>query len=158
MARQIEAVPMRSPVLGLEGRLHRELARFLDTLRRLLGLTSEQVGAVALTAQDATIAATAIIPAVSVHNVLSRVSYSLQITRAATVSSSATLTIGWTRNSVSCSQAFAAVTGNTTATQQNGVIVIYPDAGASVTYGVVYASVGATTMLFALDVRLDELP
>ncbi len=154
---QIEPVPIRSQVVDERGVFHRNIVRFLNTLRQLLSLTSIQTGAVSLSAQDATIAATAI-PAPETQNVLQRVTYSLRITQAATVSSSATVTIGWTTSSVSCSQAFAAVTGNTTATQQNDSVVIFPDAATSITYGVVYASVGATVMQYALDVRLDELP
>lgn len=154
---ELEPVPMRSPVLGLKGVLHREIVRFLNTLRTWVSRTAQQMGAVSLSGQDATIAATAI-DAPAVQNVLHRVSYSLRITQAATISSSATVTLGWTTNSVSCSQAFAAVTGNTTATQQNGSIVIFPDAATSVTYGVVYASAGATPMTYSFDARLDVLP
>ena len=150
---------MRAPVLEetRTGLLHRTYVRFLNTLRTLLSRTSVQVGATAMTAQSATISTTAVATP-ELQNVLTRVSYSLRITRAATTSSSATLTLGWTTNSVSCTQAFAAVTGNTTGTQQSGTIVIFPDVATSVTYAVVYASAGATTMQYALDVRVEALP
>ena len=154
----VEPVPVRSPVLGLNGVLHREIVNFLQTLRTLLSRVIVRIGSTSLTAQDATIATTAIDAPSLIQNVLHRVSYSLRITQAATVSSSATVTLGWTTNSVSCTQAFTAVTGNTTATQQSASIVIFPDAATSVTFGVVYASVGATSMTYALDVLLDVLP
>ena len=154
----VEPVPMRSQVVGFGGVLHRDLVNFLQTLRTLLSRVIVRVGASNLTAQAATIAATDIAAPALLQNVLHRVTYSLRITQAATVSSSATLTLGWTTNSVSCTQSFAAVTGNTTATQQSGSIVIFPDAASSVNYSVAYASVGATSMTFALDVLLDVLP
>jgi len=148
---------MRSPVLGLGGVLHREIVRFLNTLRGLLSRTSQQVGAVEVAAEDATIATTAI-DTPTLQNALYQATYSLRIVTPGTVSSSATLTLGWTTNSVSCSQAFTALTGNTTATQQSGMAVMFPDAATSVTYALAYASVGATAMTYDLDIRLDVLP
>jgi hypothetical protein len=154
----VPPVPVRSPVVEtISGVLHRELVRFLNTLREWLGNTSQQVGTVELEAQGAAIVTTNV-PTATLQTGLYRASYSLRITQAATVSSSATLTLGWTSNSVSCSQSFTAVTGNTTATQQSGSITINVDTATSVTYAVAFASVGATSMQYALDVRLEELP
>lgn len=154
-------VPMRSPVL--EGRtaltavLHREMVRFFDTLRQWLSQTGQQVGAVALEAQGAAVVTT-VVPASTLDGALYRASYSLRITQAATTSSSAAVTFGWVSSGIPCSQAFVAVTGNTTASQSSDIITIDVDSATSVTYAVAYTSVGATSMTYAVDVRLERLP
>lgn len=151
-------VPMRSPALdAANGWLHREIVNFLESLRRWLGRTSQELGSVAETAQGAAIATTDI-PTSTLQEGLYRASYSLRITRAATTSSSAGMTFGWTTNGVSVTQTFTAVTGNTTASQTSGSITIQVDAATPVTYAISYASVGATSMQYAFNVRLEELP
>ena len=117
-----------------------------------------QIGRVSLTAQGASIGATSIgLPAVAAS--LYRVSYIARISRAGSVSSSLTVTFGWTRSSVSISQAGAAITGNTTATQQNGTLTIRVDANSPLTYSTTYADGGgATSMQYELDVRVEKLP
>jgi len=157
MSHQLVPVPMRSKVLDILGHLSRDLVRFLDSLRNWLSATGRQIGDVALTAQSAAITTTDV-PATTLDGTLYRASYSLRITQAATTSSSAQLTLGWTSDSVSCAQTFAAVTGNTTATQQSDVIVIAADSATTVTYAVAYSSTGATSMTYALDIRLEVLP
>src|SRR5512147_1295744 len=74
-----------------------------------------------------------------------RASYYAQISQAATVSSSLTVTIGWTTWGVAQTQAGTAITGNTTATHQSGSMILRSDAGTAVTYAAAYASVGATS-------------
>lgn len=163
----IPPVPMRSPVLGHSPSdperkqpflavLSKDLVNFLNTLRGLLGSAAQFIASVGLDTQSATIVTTAM-PG-TLQEGLVRVTYSLRISRAATVSSSAQLTLGWTTNSVSCTQTFAAVTGNTTATQQSGSIMVFTDAGSTISYAVVYASVGATSMQYSLDVVAEDIP
>lgn len=163
---QLPPVPMRSPVLESGASdpgkrqpfmavLHREIVNFLNLLRQAASVASQFVGSVGLSAQAASIPTTdiATFPAG-----LYRVGYSLRITQAATTSSSAQLTIGWTSHSVSCSQTFPALTGNTTASQSSDQIVVNVDASTPITYSVTYASVGATPMQFALSIFVEELP
>lgn len=102
---------------------------------------------------------TTTLPIQSVTAGLYRVSYVLQITTPGTVSSSATFTLGWTNaNGVACSQSGAALTGNTTATQQNGTFVVNVSASSNITYAVAYASVGATAMVYSVNVTAEQLP
>lgn len=151
-------VPQPQPFTGKDGSLLMDALNFLNELvRRVLG-TAFQWGTASVSGQTAAIATTAI-STQSLSAGLYRVSYSLRISQAAGTSSSATLTLSWTNGaSVSCSQSFAAVTGNTTSTQQNGVVVIDIAAASSVSYAVAYASVGVPSMSYALDVRLEQLP
>ena len=144
-------------VQASSGRLIQEASRWLNLVSDAVNAAAQQIGTVALATQGAAVTTTTI-PAPVLSTGLYRVSYSLRITRAATVSSSATLTLGWTSNGVACTQAGAAVTGNTTSTQQNGVLVIAADVSTVVTYAVAYASAGATSMQWALDVRLEACP
>lgn len=123
-----------------------------------LNATTRQLSAVRLTAQGAAIVTTAIATAVPLTDGRYAVRYYLRITRAATTSSSATVTIGWTDGGIACSQTFTALTGNTTASTQNGAVMVRVDAGTTVSYAVAYASVGGTSMQYAIDVDLEQLP
>jgi len=153
----IPPVPMSSPIFDKTTHwFTRDIVRFLDTLRSVMSAAAQVIASVSLTSQSATIATTDV-PTSPLTEGLYRVTYSLRITQAATTSSSAQLTLGWTSNSVSSSQTFAAVTGNTTATQQSDTITVFSDAGTPITYAVVYASVGATPMLYSFNVLIEDL-
>lgn len=86
-----------------------------------------------------------------------RVSYSLQTTRAASVSSNLQITIGWTSYSVAQSQSGAAIVNGTNVSQQSGQFIIQADANTDVTYAVTYASVGGTSMQYALELTVERL-
>jgi hypothetical protein len=85
-----------------------------------------------------------------------RVSWAVQVTQAATVSSSIAVTITWT-NAVGQTKAFTANTGNLTTTNDSGSWVIRPDAGLPIKYATTYASVGGTSMAYTLDVVVEQL-
>lgn len=115
------------------------------------------IGSASLETQSASLSSTEIqAPALSAG--LYQVSYAARITRAATSSSSLTVTILWTDGGVACSQSGAALTSNTTATQQSGFVLIQADANSTVRYSTTYASSGATTMQYQLAVRLGVAP
>ena len=125
-----------------------------DTLKLSPSVASTPVS---VTAQAASIGITAI-PTSTLAGGLYRVSYYARITRAATVSSSLIVTIGWTETGVSLIQSGAAIIGNTTASNQNGTLFLQVDASSPVTYATTYASVGATTMQYKLVVSLEVIP
>lgn len=147
------AVPFRNPVADARTLLATPVwVRWLQSLVDAL----KAKGSLSLTAQGAAVAATAL--GTELPAGLYRVSYALRVTRAATSSSSVAITVRWTDGGVACAQSFAAVTGNTTATVQSNSLLLRADARSSVTVETTYGSVGATTMQFALDARLDLLP
>lgn len=117
-----------------------------------------KLGSVSLTAQGASISATPVpMPALTAG--LYRVSYAARISRAGSVSSSLTITMGWTRVTVPLTQAGAAMTGNTTATQQNATLFVNSDANASITYATTYVDGGgALSMQYELSVVCEKLP
>lgn len=129
---------------------------FLELVNRM-NRAPEKIGAVSLTNQSASIGATSIgIPAPSTGRF--RVGYYIRQTQAATTSASLTVTMGWTDDGVSCTQAGAALTGNTTATQQNGTLTVKADQATGLTYSVTYASVGATPCKFKFEAIVEALP
>lgn len=86
-----------------------------------------------------------------------RITYYAIITRAATTSSSLTVSFDWTDEGVSPTASGTAITGNTTTTFQSGTIMIYADSNTPIRYSTTYASVGATSMLYKLHVKLEQM-
>ena len=157
---RVSPAPIRDVVVNLTERTGYMTTVWLDWFTHVwnrLQLASAKVGGVSLETQFTTITTTAI-PTTALATGLYRVSYSVRVTRAATTSSSLTLTIGWTAGGVACSQSGAAVTGNTTASQQNGSFVVNSDGGTTITYALAYVNVGGTSMLYRADVVVEELP
>lgn len=94
----------------------------------------------------------------SLHAGQYRVTWRFRKTQAATTSSSLLFTLGWTDGGVSMTRSSTAKTGNTTATEDNDTWVIRIDPASPVTYATTYASVGATPMLYELEVHVEQLP
>lgn len=122
--------------------------------KRVVDATPERVVTKQLTAQTASIATTSL--PLSVTTGLWRVSWAARITRAATTSSSLTVTIGWT-DTVALTSSGAALTGNTTTTSQSGMLLIAADGNTPMTYATTYASAGATTMQYKLDIVVERV-
>ena len=150
------AAPIRDRVIGALGTLSPAweawFARLPDTLASIPGILKS----VALDDQAATIAATDLTGGLLSKGSY-RVTYHARISRAATSSSSLTVTIAWTEGGVAQSIAGAAMTGNTTTTRQNSVFMIRSDAATDVTYATTYASTGATTMQYSLDLSFEQI-
>ena len=88
---------------------------------------------------------------------LYRVSYYIQVTRAAGVSSDFTFSLTWTNFGVAQSFTGSTKNGNTTTTYEQGTIVFRADENTPVSYSVVYNSVGAPTMQYFLGATLEQL-
>jgi hypothetical protein len=86
---------------------------------------------------------------------LYRATYRVQITQAATVSSSLVVTFSWTDGGVAQSASGTAIVGNTTSTGQSDTILLHVDAGTEVQYSTTYASVGATPMVYSFYTSLE---
>lgn len=158
MARQLSPVLIYERVVEPGVWLLRRIwIDWLNAAKSAIDNAAQKVGGVDLTAQGAAISATAI-PILTVTTGLYRITHYLRITRAATTSSEATLTIAWTDGGVAMSNAFALVNGNTTATFQTGTLLIRADVSTEISYAITYASVGGTSMQFALYVRAEAVP
>lgn len=158
MAAELSPVPFRGAIVQPGSWLASlDWQRWFVDLVKWVNQTAKLIGSVALTAQGAAIAATAV-PTPTLKTALYRVSYSTRITRAATTSSELTITIRWTSGGVACSQAGTLLNGNLTSTQQSGVLIVHADKDTTIRYEATYVSVGATSMAFRLDIRVEQLP
>jgi hypothetical protein len=133
-------------------------AGFLTELVQALGLSTGRAGANAsLSDQSASIGSTDLASGALLGAGLYRVSYYARITTPATVSSSLQVSYSWTDGGVTLVSTGAAMTGNTTATVQQGGGLIYSDGASPITYSATYASVGATAMKYRLAVTVERV-
>ena len=148
--------PARDRMTTQAGLVALSWLNWFTSLQTDVGNAPARLKSVTLTAQGASIGATAI-PVGSLASGLYRVSYLARITTPATTSSSLTVTLGFTNGGVACSLSGAAMTGNTTSTVQTGSHMVAIDRASPVTYATTYASVGATPMAYSLWVVLEEV-
>jgi len=112
--------------------------------------------AIILTGQTAAIGATPL-PLASVTAGRYRIAFYTRVTTPDGVSSSLTITLGWTDGGIACTQSGAAMTGNAVTTTQSGSIMIQSDANAPITYSVAYASNTPNQMAYRLSVVVEAL-
>lgn len=130
--------------------------KYLTNRDQIIAATSTRLVSVTLENQSASIGSTSFaLGTLSAGMYI--VYYYAAITTAATTSSSLTVTFGWTDEAVAKTYSGAAITGNTNATIQQGAIVLAVDGSSPVTYATTYASVGATAMVYKLDMRVAAL-
>ena len=155
-------VPFRSMVLtDVRNLLTREWIRYLQSVVNVVNNAARQRALVSLTTQSAAISTTTIDTGTLDPGVY-RVSYSARISRAASTSSSLTVTLSWRDGDVAQSQSGAAMTGNSTTTQQNGTFLVHNGTNASsandvIKYATAYASSGGTTMQYSLFVLVEQI-
>jgi hypothetical protein len=133
---------------------------WIDTLTAMLQAVdaspSRLEDPVTLEDQSASVGVTPV-PLGALASGLYRVSVFARVTRAATTSSSLSVSIGFTDGGVSCALATTAVTGNTTATVSTATYLVSIDQGTPITYATTYASVGGTTMQYKLVVVIERI-
>jgi hypothetical protein len=153
----LSEVPFRTSLVeNAEWLVSRFWSRYVQSIVDVVNLCARQIALVSKTTQEAAITATAI-PHGTLAPTVYRVSYTARITRAASTSSSLTVTIGWTDGAVAQTQGGAAMTGNATTTQQNGTMLVHVDKATSITYAAAYASSGGTTMQYSLYVLVEQI-
>jgi hypothetical protein len=109
-------------------------------------------GSVSLTAQSVAISATNLYTAAAG---LYRVCYDVQVTRAATTSSSVGVTIGWNNGSAQTKSSTAVATNALNA--EDGNCYVVNSTAANITYAASYSSSGGTSMQYALRVTAEQL-
>jgi hypothetical protein len=150
----ISRPPVSSVLIEAATLVTRAWALWLEQVYRSL-----RTWTVSLSDQSAAIATTTIVTTRQpTPSGLFRVFWYAAIVTAAGVSSSLTVTIGFTDQGVAKTISGAAITGNTTATVQSGAVMIRVDQDTAVTYATAYASNAASAMHYALDVRVEALP
>ena len=137
---------------------------FFRWVQAVLNVAAQVIGSVELTAQAASIAATTIpttFPALPNTRLLPgvyRVSYYTRVSRAASTSSELTISIRWVDGGVTLTQAGTLLNGNTTSTYQTSTFLLRVDTGTQISYLTTYASVGATSMQYRLNLKLETVP
>ena len=124
--------------------------RWLSGLTIAVNAKPQREAYVALTAQGATIATTAL-PIGSVTPGVWAIYTTLRVTRAGSVSSAIRLTITWTEGGITQTQQGTDLTGNLTTTREGIVFIVRPDNATAVSYSTVYADGGgAVSMQYSL--------
>lgn len=88
---------------------------------------------------------------------LYRVSYFVRITTPAATSSSVQVIIGFTEGGVTCSVSGVAVNGNVTNSVGTGSFLLRSDQSAPINYSTTYASNPAGTMVYKLDIVVENV-
>lgn len=128
------------------------LTRSTDTVN----LATVRINSVELEDQEASILSTDFSGG-TLPDGLYEVIYTLRVTRAATTSSSIEVDVTWTEGGVAQTFGAAALTGNTTATRQSRTELIRLDGGSPINYSTTYATLGATSMRYSLDLVLRRV-
>lgn len=139
------------------GKLINDTTQWLQSVLDRVQVAPQQVGRVSITGKHATIATTAI-PAPALSAGVYRASYTMAVTTVGSVTSSLTVTIGWTSNAQAMSETFAPLTSNALTSEQNGQIVMSVDGNTSLTYGVAYVSNAANTCHYNFWIGVEALP
>lgn len=93
----------------------------------------------------------------TVHAGVWRVSVQVRVVTPATTSSEVRATISWTQGGVTQTQTTANLVGNLTTTREGLTVVLRATQGTPVSYAASYSSVGATAMVYELDVVAEQL-
>ena len=139
----------------ISGRVTQAMRYWLLSLADRINGSPSIVATVTASTQAASIGTTSF-AILQVQPGVYRLSMAARISRAATTSSSLTVTFGWTAT-VACTTSSAAITGNTTATTGSLTYLVRVDEATAITYATTYVSVGAVTMQYSLDVLCEQV-
>lgn len=155
MALNALPMPLETPLVNKDGTIE------FDMWVPFFVYRGDLIQQAAKTVVDTLVAGTAAIGAtplaIGTTGGLMRVNLYARITRAATTSSSLTPTFRWTANGIALSRTYTAVTGNTTSTILLDTFPARMDANTALTYETAYASVGATSMTYSLEMAVERL-
>lgn len=148
---------VEQPVLSsrISGRVTQAMRYWLLSMADRINGSPSIIATTSLTAQSASIAPTSF-GILQVQPGVYRLSMAARVTRAATTSSSLTVTFGWT-STVACTTSSTAITGNSTATTGSLTYLVRVDEATAITYATTYVSVGAVTMQYQLDVTCEQV-
>lgn len=131
--------------------------QYFRSQQRAVQATAQRLKRVTLAGKSASIAPT-VIPVSAIAPGLYRVTVYFRLTQAATVNSSLTVNIAHTDGTVACQFPGTAFVGNVTNRPQSFSVMLRSDQATSISFEVIYASVGAQPMLFDLELVLEALP
>jgi len=148
---------VEQPVLSsrISGRVTQAMRYWLLSMADRINGSPSIIATTSLTVQSASIAPTSF-GILQVQPGVYRLSMAARISRAATTSSSLTVTFGWT-STVACTTSSAAITGNSTSTTGSLTYLVRVDDATAITYATTYVSVGGVTMQYQLDVTCEQV-
>lgn len=157
MSSNATPLPVQDRLTDANGRITLPWLEFLTAQGASINQSAARVTTVRLANRTASIGTTPI-PSPSLSAGLYRVSVYARITRAASVSSSLIVTVGWTELGLSLLDPWPAVTGNTvTSVLTSPPKVVQIDGATPVSYATTYVSVGGTTMEYELMIVLERI-
>ena len=115
------------------------------------------LGRVEKNQQGAAIAATPVVVEGTLQPGVYRLTYYVRIERAATTSSELVVVFNWTDANVAQTRTGGTLNGNTTTTVEQAQFLVRVDKDTSITLETSYASVGATSMRFNIDLILEKV-
>lgn len=145
---------MLDPTKGL--RLTDAWRNWFGRLPEFLGSIPALLNNVVLTGQTTSLSATDFANTLLLPGEY-RASYQVQITTAATTSSSIQVVFTWVDGGVTQTAYGNTLIGNTVTTGESGSILIHVDKSAAVQYSTTYASVGATAMVYSFHASLEKV-
>lgn len=154
MSVPLDPIPEYDPLIDNSKRMGDRWYRWLSTVITRLLQAVLTVSAVHRALSSAVATTTIYTPA---QPGVVRVSWTMQVTTPATTNSSIAVTFGWKANTVAQTEAFAALTTNTTGTHGSGSVVIRPDSAQPITYAVAYSSTGGVSLAYQIDVTVEVL-
>lgn len=162
MALEFASAPVRDPIAeeneaGLL-MLGRKWIDYFSALTLRIETSAQRLNKTAIVANGTSIGTTPV-PLGALAGGLYRLTYYFRITQPASVSSSLSVTLGWTDGGVTCaySTPLPIVNGNTVSTVRGDTIMIRSDQAAPLTYSTTYVSVGGTPMLYSLDLVVEQM-
>ncbi len=156
-SRQIAAPPLTTPIAG-NLFLTQNWADWgiIQALAFLQSVASVVAAPVTLTGQHASLGATAF-NIKSVTAGLYRMGWTARVTTAASVSSSLTVSVAYTRLGISCTQTSAAMVGNSTSLPVSGEFILHSDGASPILFSTTYASSGSPAMSYELDAFCENV-
>lgn len=130
-------------------KITKTFSQWLLSLTNWIQACARVLKVVTLTGQTASIGSTTFEIGTAASGIY-RLTYYARITTAASVSSSLTVSFGWTESTVTLAGSGSAITGNTVTTIASGSILVRVDASSTPTYSTTWASVG-TPGAYRLD-------
>ena len=153
----LQSVPFRTPMLtGLRELITRDWVRYLQSAIDIINKCAREMDVVSKEAQTASLSTTSFNTGTLDPGVY-RVSYNARIAVAAGTSSSLTVTMTWTDGGVTQTQAGAAITGNSTTTQQNNTMLIHIDKATDIKYATTYSTSGAPAMKYNVYLLVEKI-
>jgi hypothetical protein len=146
----------RDAVDELEGRVTDPWADYFSSMAQTVGNSPTRIFTARRVGQAASIAAVDISNG-ALRAGLYRVSYYVQVTLPAGISSSIVVTISWTSHGAAQAETGATMTANTTDTHESRSHLINIDAGSPVRYEAIRGSAGVPGMQYRLDVVLEVI-